>query len=165
MWVSGTYPTYDEQDRNNSPKSEFSYYSTGWLNTLPVWPFCISSAWRGGFTSSQWPGHGADQRTEYGAAEKQQRLPAVLQWIQHRDHNPILLRGHNPFTRWNFNLLYSAAAFNLVQCPHRFLLATVIVSFFFCKISKKPTCHWTILWFFYWLWEFIIFTRVPAFRV
>lgn len=35
----------------------------------------------------------------FGHLEEQQRLAALLQWIQHSDHHPVLLRGHHPLTQ------------------------------------------------------------------
>lgn len=120
-----------------SPESEFSFEILFHFTFL--W---ISSAWRWGFSSSQWPSHGADQRIEYGTAEKQQRLTAVLQWLQHRDHNPILLWGHNSFTRWSSNLLLptalSALAFNCVHHSFTFLLATCILLYLVNLQESQP---------------------------
>lgn len=55
--------------------------------TVPLVP----TAWGGGVPCCQRPGHGVDTWAELGAPEEQPGLAAVLQWLQHTDHHPLLL--------------------------------------------------------------------------
>lgn len=57
-------------------------------------------AWRATLFSSQYFGYGSDPRIEYGTAEKQQGLSAVLQRLQHPNQHPLVLRGHYTLTRY-----------------------------------------------------------------
>lgn len=69
------------------------------FSCLPVSPnVCVGararvhpSARRAHLSSSQYSSDGSDQRLEYGAAEEQQGLSAVLQWLQHADQHPVVL--------------------------------------------------------------------------
>lgn len=95
---------------------------------------CSPPAWRRGLASSQRPSHGANQRSEWGAAEEQPRLPAVLQWLQYRDNNPILLRGHDSFTRSVFSLLLSPTLGVLVH--HQQSNVPWVYSYIMLNLSK-----------------------------
>lgn len=73
-----------------------------WRLTKPVCnesPFCVQPAgWGNG--ALRGAGTRSDKRPAARHPEEQSGFPAVLQWLQHPDHNSVLFRGHDPISRY-----------------------------------------------------------------